>query len=467
MIVQDNRSSEKANQGQNQVADSKFTWNDPWIPPQPHSNRTTGGWPKKQPRSAWPKYSDMKPSPIDPSEDGGISFRSNSNGDPNYDVRQLMDFEGNWMPPPEVWVGRNSFRDRHFGDTIEKWAEGAEAAGCKDITMNIDPDMFNANINSDMAPRLWVPTQIEGDAPQDFWRTFPSRDPAPLSDVDLTDLKPWWENYRDGTTSYMSPVEVPLAKVDTAEEVNQQPGVTRTSNLAVRKMNEISEERTRRIIAKRNRPVKVIPIPEGPDMSLKPTANIYLRPVQPADISGIMEIYNYYVRESIVTTEFNDRLPTHIGTRVQDIKEEGLPWIVAVERGNHTKNRHHEFVNEHIIGFASIDDHCDKGSMYRYSFEMELYVHPEYLRKGVGKCLLDKMLDLVDNGYRARGGYEWACEGSYLRNGCTRVAKNVIITYPHEQGLVTEVDWIAKFLKSFDFRKSGHLRSMGYKLGKV
>jgi GNAT superfamily N-acetyltransferase len=153
--------------------------------------------------------------------------------------------------------------------------------------------------------------------------------------------------------------------------------------------------------------------------------------------------------------------------RLQGITTGGLPWIVALKKGNHSKNQHYKFVNEEIVGFANMDDHCDQGSLYRYTMEMEMYVHPEYLHQGVGKCLLDKMLELVDNGYRSRGGYEWFCNGAYLKSGATRIIKTVNLHFLHEHGSTSEVTWVAAFLRSFDFRKSGHLHNMGFKLGKT
>jgi hypothetical protein len=77
------------------------------------------------------------------------------------------------------------------------------------------------------------------------------------------------------------------------------------------------------------------------------------------------------------------------------------------------------------------------------------------------------MLELVDNGYQSRGGYEWTCNGAYLKSGAARVIKTVNLHFLHEHGVTSEVNWVAAFLKSFDFRKCGHLYNMGYKLGKM
>jgi hypothetical protein len=81
-------------------------------------------WPRvRQPykKTVWPKNKDMKAIPTDSSSDGGVSFNSDSGGDPNYDIKKLMDWNGDWLPPPEQWAARKGHSSRHFGQQIEKW----------------------------------------------------------------------------------------------------------------------------------------------------------------------------------------------------------------------------------------------------------------------------------------------------------------------------------------------------------
>jgi hypothetical protein len=264
-----------------------FTWNDPWNPKQANELKGTNGWPKKG-KTYWPKNSEMKAQPAENESDGGVSFKSNSNGDPNYDVKKLMDWNGNWMPPPEVWTGRNTFRDRHFGESIEGWMERAEASGTSKLIMQINPADFLADIGCDLVPRDWIPTQIEGDAPQQFWRSLPSRAPSPVDDGDFDELKPWWESYANPATEYLSPFKVPDTLIDPEDEDNKKRVcMPLTSQSAVNKMKAKQEADYRKTMARRNRPIVVSKpgnVPAPPDLSLKPTANIYLRPAQPADI---------------------------------------------------------------------------------------------------------------------------------------------------------------------------------------
>lgn len=76
----------------------------------------------------------MKPQSVDDEEDGGIECVSDSNGDPDYDVKKLIDWNGDWIPPPETWSARHAFTNRHFGASIEKWINGHDASCLENLT---------------------------------------------------------------------------------------------------------------------------------------------------------------------------------------------------------------------------------------------------------------------------------------------------------------------------------------------
>jgi GNAT superfamily N-acetyltransferase len=118
-----------------------------------------------------------------------------------------------------------------------------------------------------------------------------------------------------------------------------------------------------------------------------------------------------------------------------------------------------------IVGFTSLDDYVDQSSMYRYTFELELYVHPGFVRQKIGSCLLDRLLEMVNTSYNARGGYEWINDGNYLKTGPSRVIKTIMLTVMKENGDTGEGDY--DFLKRFKFIRTGHIPSIGYKMGKV
>jgi hypothetical protein len=105
-------------------------------PPQPVNNRRK--------RHVWPKNRDMKPI-SDDDDEGGVEFKSDSNGDPDYDVKKLVDWNGDWIPPPETWSARHAFTDRHFGAGIEKWINGHDASCTINLTHLLELPEFRGD----------------------------------------------------------------------------------------------------------------------------------------------------------------------------------------------------------------------------------------------------------------------------------------------------------------------------------
>jgi hypothetical protein len=240
----------------------------------------------------------------DGDSDGGVTFKSNSNGDPNYDVAKLMDWNGDWLPPPVEWSARNRFSDRHFGASIERWMNAHDQSCTQDVThamksldflgtkidgSNVVVDgvvVADQVITKELAPRTWVPVKIEGDAPQQFWRALSSRAPPALSDVDLNEQEPYWSAYpKDTKSCFLTPPEAPKAILDPDDVENNHPKALLSAAEALRLIKQKKQSRVRKIEERRSRPIA--PVEYEPPPRLQPLANIYLRPVIAADAAGL------------------------------------------------------------------------------------------------------------------------------------------------------------------------------------
>ncbi|RAK87103.1 hypothetical protein BO79DRAFT_256599 [Aspergillus costaricaensis CBS 115574] len=84
-----------------------------------------------------------------------------------------------------------------------------------------------------------------------------------------------------------------------------------------------------------------------------------------------------------------------IRQRIQAAKDARLPFIVAVERGSGNQR-------ENIFGFATAKDYTGSETSGRYTAELESFVIPEQQRKGIGNCLMDKLLKVCD-------GFDFLC----------------------------------------------------------
>lgn len=276
----------------------------PEPPPAPVRRHENQRWPRapKVPKEKhiWIKTRDIpKALPHDSQSDGGITFKSDSDGNPSYDVMKLMNWNGDWLPPPEDWAARKGFTNRHFSNVIEKWANEHS----KDCTkpMNIDSPAFlgvkDANgmlVTKDLVPRYWLHDSIDNDSPRVFWEQLPHRTPAALSDVDIMEDPPYWERWEDDyqTHCFMDALAVPEATInrDDSENELESPFALLCTNDRLQRIKDIKDSKARREHARRNRPIPVSTqvMPQMPDRRLEPKANIYLRPVQAADVRGIM-----------------------------------------------------------------------------------------------------------------------------------------------------------------------------------
>ncbi|KAF3043549.1 hypothetical protein E8E11_005770 [Didymella keratinophila] len=465
-------------------ASALAAWDDPKPPenrPSPERNHNPR-WPKptKAPKEkhVWPKAREIpKELSAGSQSDGGVTFKSGSDGDPSYDVKKLMDWSGDWLPAPEDWAARKGFTSRHFGQVIELWAN-EHSRSCTKLVDISSPDFIGSKgedgtwSNKDLVPRHWLHDTIDGIPPRKFWEEVRHRAPAPLSDIDITEDPPYWERWSDGQPSdcFMTTLVVPEARIDQDDKDNELelPYAMLCVKERIARVEAIKEERNRKRHARRNRP-GIAAKDEGPsalDRQLRPKSNIYLRPVGPADIPGITTIYNHYVKDTVHACELEEQTEAQIRVWIDGIVQSGLPCIVAVSRRNQRKGLQ-GYVMEPIVGFTYLSDLADSSGMYRFSYELETYVHPGYLQQGIGKCLLDQIVFMCNTGYHQRGGYQYVCESQYLKNGHSRTIKTILANVHYEKGKDEETEWVTNYLGDFGFKKVGRLSQVGHKAGKV
>lgn len=106
--------------------------------------------------------------------------------------------------------------------------------------------------------------------------------------------------------------------------------------------------------------------------------DILIRPAQLEDSSAIAQLYNPYIRDTIITFEESDVTEQDIQQRMQAVNEAGLFWLVAEHQGE-------------LAGYAYATAWRPRHA-YRFSVEMTAYVSPAQQGKGVGSRLYDDLL---------------------------------------------------------------------------
>ncbi|WP_421774789.1 arsinothricin resistance N-acetyltransferase ArsN1 family B [Gracilimonas sp.] len=148
-----------------------------------------------------------------------------------------------------------------------------------------------------------------------------------------------------------------------------------------------------------------------------------IRPVKPEDASALLDIYNYYVRETTVTFEEEEITPDDIQSRILKVESAGLPWLVA------------ETENE-IVGYSYATKWKER-SAYRYSVEISVYVDHNQQGNGWGTKLYQALFTELQrkNIHVAIGG----------------------ITLPNKASIALH--------EKFGMKKVAHFKEIGFKFG--
>ena len=107
-----------------------------------------------------------------------------------------------------------------------------------------------------------------------------------------------------------------------------------------------------------------------------------------SDSEAIANIYNYYIKNTIITFEEKELTPDEISGRIENVFSESLPWIVAENRGK-------------VIGYAYATKWKTR-SAYRFSVESTVYLEQTSVGNGIGSMLYNELLSLLkDSGIHA------------------------------------------------------------------
>jgi L-amino acid N-acyltransferase YncA len=105
-----------------------------------------------------------------------------------------------------------------------------------------------------------------------------------------------------------------------------------------------------------------------------------LRDARPDDSSAIAAIYQHYVRRTCITFEEVAPGPDEIASRMGKTRAASLPYYVA------------EGPNNTVIGYAYASPFHARPA-YRYSIENSVYIAAERTRQGVGKALMQRLIN--------------------------------------------------------------------------
>jgi len=148
-----------------------------------------------------------------------------------------------------------------------------------------------------------------------------------------------------------------------------------------------------------------------------------IRSITLSDCKAVTDIYNYYIETTTITFEEIPVTVPEMQNRVNRIHE-FFPYLVYEENGE-------------ILGFAYAGAFHHR-SAYRFTLEDSIYVRNGYHGKGIGRALLDELLNEVRK-----------------RDAHSIIA---LIALPNERSV--------NLHEAFGFRNTGTLKEVGRKFDK-
>ena len=114
---------------------------------------------------------------------------------------------------------------------------------------------------------------------------------------------------------------------------------------------------------------------------------VLIRPAGAADIPAITRIYAHAVRHGTASFELEPPDEAEMARRQQALLAGGYPYLAAVADGS-------------VLGYAYAGAYRARPA-YRFSVEDSVYVAPQAQRRGIGRVLLDRLIDEAETrGFR-------------------------------------------------------------------
>lgn len=104
-----------------------------------------------------------------------------------------------------------------------------------------------------------------------------------------------------------------------------------------------------------------------------------IRDVTFADAKRIADIYNYYIKNTIVTFEYDPVTEQDITTRIKKITGKGYPFFVYEENGE-------------IIGYAYLNNWRERVA-YNITLETSIYLDHNTTGRGIGGILYQELIE--------------------------------------------------------------------------
>ncbi|CAD6456493.1 284cad9f-ae43-43d9-9a42-56d8d6e78cde [Sclerotinia trifoliorum] len=339
----------------------------------------------------------------------------------------LCDWDGSWCAPP-IWEERGAFDSAYIPSYIHEWS--AAVSPIQPVIYTVDTSAEGFISGKDLVNNVLLSK-------------------APRHEPTIPDT---------------------LNASNEEKRRNQTAGQEAAAFL--KKFENAREAREYAIMADNARHEEIMAQEPEPN-PYAPKIEIYLRPATEADAKEILQIYNHYIIESYTPEDQEPLAESDILFLIQVTKNEKLPFVVAVKGRIPAQSANPKIKTkvpqyENIIGFGYTEMRgCGiagkSNGRSRYTHNLHFYTHPDYTRKGVGSCVLDRLLLVSSRAYSSHDGYDWLNYDNdpAYGHGCGARCHQLLIEVPVLRKDDPNYKWVKSFLRRFWFLEEFRLSCVG------
>ncbi|KAK0129677.1 hypothetical protein ONS96_000240 [Cadophora gregata f. sp. sojae] len=337
-------------------------------------------------------------------------------------VNQFFEWDGSRAPVP-IWEDeRPSFDDSFIPEYIKEWQKTLPSGQFK---VDIEDDKFTSGVYP-ISNVSFVDPILQG--------------PDTVPDV------------AENTTDQEIKRQFQTAEI----EANNYSVAIEDNRKQVKRQAKASKLRHREIAAKEDEP-----------NPFSPTIGMYMRPAEEKDATDVVAIYNWYISNSNIPEDQEPITEEDGKWIIKQAKDDNLPFLVAIKGRQPSdvdaQGRSSQKIMlpacEQVIGFCFPErfnyGFAGKVARSRATVNLQLYVHNEYTRKGVGRNLLDRLIHILNPGYAYKNATAWinpSIDKLYETEGAG-LFHQLLFQIPVEHKDDPNIAWLTKFLLKFLFKE--------------
>jgi L-amino acid N-acyltransferase YncA len=259
--------------------------------------------------------------------------------------------------------------------------------------------------------------------------------------------------------------------IDEDHSENNKKRLTQTAQLEIDKTNKQIKSKERDLLLAqrytRLREQEMLEYASLPN-PFAPTIDVYLRPARVQDAQQIGHIYNHYVANSHITEDQEPITAEDVANRISAAQQEKLPFIVAIlgktppSHGSSVRGEMYQSTGvihqEVVVGFVTAEPYNfgwsgSRKGRSRSTANLELFVSPDYVRHGIGRNLLDRLMFTLKPTYSFTDACAWlnADGDQTYENGGAGMWHQLVFQLPILKKEDPNLEWVTSFLKRFFF----------------